>query len=607
MTNRILSLFTNHKALIITLFLNLVVVFLPLINDQFIKVHDFTGGGRLYTLQVALQDGHFPPRWAKDFGFGYGMPLFQFYAPAFFYSAQVFHWIGLSIPTSLKLTLLLSTILGFVGMFLLVRKLLNKPAGLIAATAFTLAPYHAVNFYVRGAFAEYSAISFFPWILLFTIQLIKLKRIQLKSAKKILYYKPLIINYVGLTFFIACLLLTHNVTMLTFIPLWVLFTAILIVSFQKWNTIPIFFVSSIHALAIAAFFLIPSIATKSFTRVDEITGGYSAYELHFLYFRQLFIPNWGYGGSIWGLGDDMSFYLGWDIIILSALSSILVCVMLFITLKTSIPPKIKNQRNSHIKQYSYKILNGYSLLVNKKNSKYYIYLVIGIFFLGSIFLTSFKSKIIWDNLHLLSYIQFPWRFLGVATFFLAILAGFTAASKYIQKIWYIPVAIIITLNFQYFTPNEIIMIDRSYDPYPTYIQEELSSILPDYLPAGINWKEIEPLEEVIEFKSDGGDEELIENITHRITVQTQSDNEGTLIFNRFVFPNWKFSINDQPLECEVVDFVYHCPVPAGQHRVTMNWSEEGINAISNTISLVGFTLWTMIAIHSYRKTGKTKK
>ena len=31
--------------------------------------------------------------------------------------------------------------------------------GLIAATAFTLAPYHAVNLFVRGAFAEYWAIS----------------------------------------------------------------------------------------------------------------------------------------------------------------------------------------------------------------------------------------------------------------------------------------------------------------------------------------------------------------------------------------------------------------------------------------------------------------
>ncbi|NMB56436.1 hypothetical protein GYA19_00685, partial [Candidatus Beckwithbacteria bacterium] len=50
-------------------------------NNTYFGVHDFTVGARLFEQHQTILDGQFPPRWAKDLGFGYGMPLFQFYAP----------------------------------------------------------------------------------------------------------------------------------------------------------------------------------------------------------------------------------------------------------------------------------------------------------------------------------------------------------------------------------------------------------------------------------------------------------------------------------------------------------------------------------------------
>ncbi len=187
---------------------NLVIVIYWLVNSQFFPVHDFSLGSRLFDFHQAVLDGHLPPRWAKNFGFGFGMPLFQFYAPLAFYLAEAFHLVGLSILTSLKLSYLVATIIGFWGAFKLGSKLINKSGGLIAATAFTLAPYHAVNLFVRGALAEYLALSFMPWIVYFSL-------------------KP---HYLGLVLSLTGLLLSHNVTVLTFIPFWlVLVTGLLVI------------------------------------------------------------------------------------------------------------------------------------------------------------------------------------------------------------------------------------------------------------------------------------------------------------------------------------------------------------------------------------------
>ena len=42
---------------------------------------------------------------------------------------------------------------------------------LIAALAYTYAPYHLVQIYVRGALAEFLALAWFPWVLLAFVEL----------------------------------------------------------------------------------------------------------------------------------------------------------------------------------------------------------------------------------------------------------------------------------------------------------------------------------------------------------------------------------------------------------------------------------------------------
>src|SRR5688572_3917950 len=73
-----------------------------LFKPGFFRVHDYVHAARIAEMTRALQEGQFPVRWSGNFGYGYGMPLFEFYAPLPFYVGAGLYWLGLPIVTVLK-------------------------------------------------------------------------------------------------------------------------------------------------------------------------------------------------------------------------------------------------------------------------------------------------------------------------------------------------------------------------------------------------------------------------------------------------------------------------------------------------------------------------
>ena len=69
---------------ILILFFSLVAIF-PLLQPGFFSFHDNTQVQRVYEMHRALADGHFPVRWVQNLGYGYGYPIFNFYAPFAYY------------------------------------------------------------------------------------------------------------------------------------------------------------------------------------------------------------------------------------------------------------------------------------------------------------------------------------------------------------------------------------------------------------------------------------------------------------------------------------------------------------------------------------------
>src|SRR3989344_7882094 len=123
----------------------------PLLRNDFFQMHDFTHVARLVELDAALKAGQIPPRWAQDFGWGYGMPLFHFYGPLPYYLAEVLYLIKVPAVWAIKTVFALNYLAGFYFMYLWAREYWGKWGGFLSGLAFIYLPYRAVQFYVRGS------------------------------------------------------------------------------------------------------------------------------------------------------------------------------------------------------------------------------------------------------------------------------------------------------------------------------------------------------------------------------------------------------------------------------------------------------------------------
>src|SRR5258706_14692287 len=69
--------------------LTVLITMRSILGPSFFRPHDYTHAARLVEMQRSLQAGELPVRWSRNFGFGYGMPLFNFYAPLPYYFGQL--------------------------------------------------------------------------------------------------------------------------------------------------------------------------------------------------------------------------------------------------------------------------------------------------------------------------------------------------------------------------------------------------------------------------------------------------------------------------------------------------------------------------------------
>ena len=172
---------------------------------------------RLHQLMEALGQGVFPVRWMPDAALGLGYPFFNYYAALPYFVAAAFKALGLPYVGSLVLAQTLGFGLAAWGMYAwMIQAGYLRPAAWLGSAAYTFAPFHLVNVYVRGdSLSEFWAFAWYPLILLAALRLARRP-----SLRRML---PLALAY-------AALVLTHNISALIFTPFVVLYLGTLLVS-----------------------------------------------------------------------------------------------------------------------------------------------------------------------------------------------------------------------------------------------------------------------------------------------------------------------------------------------------------------------------------------
>ncbi len=190
--------------------------------------------------------------------------------------AEIFHWIGFSYLTSIKLVYALAWIASGLTMYALARKFFSQAGALLAATVYIYLPFHIATVYVRGAFAESVAWAIFPLLLLSI-------------------YRPLPTAY--------CLLLTASLflTQPGMAILFSLFTICIALAFRPLSSVvrPI-----LTGLALGALFYLPTLLRYGANIARD------RFNPAFVHPFQLFSALWGFGVSTGSYLDRFPFQLG---------------------------------------------------------------------------------------------------------------------------------------------------------------------------------------------------------------------------------------------------------------------------------------------------------
>ena len=343
----------------------------------------------LFEFDRSIQDGIFYPRWAPDYTFGYGYPMFNIYAPGSLYASEALHLIGFDFVTATKIVFALAIVLSCVTMFAFIKRLTgSSQAAFLSGLVYVYVPYHIVDVYVRAALAESVALIFLPLALWgFYETVVHPSRVTIVAA--------------ALAF--AAMMFSHNGVAMLFtvvLGIWVLFLMLgELRRAPRFSPLARFIRLGLPSLAalllglgIVAVFFIPAVLEYQSVRTDQWLGNYYDYTNHFAYFFQLFSPTWGFGISNPGPVDDMSFQLG------------VVPVLLAIF---SIVAMVRNPRNTR---------------------RFWVFFLAMLVFVAGLMLPF--SLPLWGILSpILSFAQFPWRLLTLTMIPLAALAGAIALMQ----------------------------------------------------------------------------------------------------------------------------------------------------------------------------------
>lgn len=519
--------------------------FISLVRPGYFPMHDDISVFRIYEMSLCFKDGQIPCRWIPDMGYRYGYPQFEYYGPLPYYVMTAGHLLGVSLFGAVKLGFILPLILAPVTMFLLASFLFGNWGGLLSAIAYAYLPFRASDIYSRGAMGETWAFVFIPLILYALLRLFQ--KPNLKSAAL------LSLSY-------AALLVTHNITTLIFSPLIGLIAILLLFGKRNKATIIKFgLLSLVWSVFAAGFFFLPLLFEQGYAHTESLVSGYFNYLAHFVSLKQFFFTTfWGYGSSEIGPTDDLPFFIGPVHILLAIISLIVVC------------------RN---------------YITRKPDIKQGLVVMSFLFVLFSLFMAHEKSSFIWKAIPVLAFLQFPWRFLITANFFIALMAGYLVinlSEKAAKTALVIFGFLLIFMNVSYFRPR--LWFDLTiWEKFSGYSWDrQLTTSIFDYLPI---YAKFPPATPAPVFPATLNSKISFLDYVHQsdsFSFATRGMSEATLVLPQFDFPGWQVRVDgkkvdhrhDNPLG--LISF----EVPSGEHRIEAKLVDTPVRVLGNLASLI---------------------
>jgi hypothetical protein len=483
-------------------------------------------------------DGVIYPRFLHDVYWGHGGPVMLFYPPGPYVLSEAFCLAGAGPMRALELGMVTAFVVGAVGIFLLARSVLGPTAAGVASAAYTLAPYHLLNAWVRAAYAEQLAMAVLPFLLL---------------AARTCVARPVARTAVWLAFASALVVLAHLISAVVFLPLAAAYGAWQVLSApgpHRLKACACLGTGLAGGVLLSAFYWIPAVIERPSTYILETHAISYRPEPHLLSWRQLFETWWGFGVS--GPGPDtMSFQIGW-VHIAAIAAGVLLCL----------------RAGSVVRREA-----GFWLAV----------------IAVTVFLTTSTSWWVWQIVPLLSSLQYPWRLLSVVALGSSLCAGALVRLADHQEVWRAAiaaavVAMTILVYFPFAATRPPVHSDEEFTP------ESISKAMSAermWLPKGARPERTTGSR--LRAVRGAAAWEVEVDRTHRLEALVHSDSGATLGARILYFPGWRAQVDGEtvPLRADDTGTIL-VDVPAGDRRLRLTFGSTPLRTAAAYASAAGF-------------------
>lgn len=509
---------------------------------------------RTQQLVENLSRGIIPARWMPQAAYGLGYPFFNYYASLPYYLAAVLKLFGWGYIPAIQAT----QIVGFLGaalaMYILARRLWSHQAlAALAALAYTYAPFHLVNVYVRGdSLSEFYAFVFYPLILY------ALLRCQEKPSAE---------SVGGLALGYAGLVMSHNISALIFSPfaaLWGLYL-ILVTPGNRVRVLLAMVTGTMLGLGISAWFWLPALAEQGLVHLEDMTTGYFHYEGHFRGADLLQgTPLFDYRID----SEHTPFALG----LVQAASTLFGAVAVIAA----------------------------SLRAHQRYNNGILCLALCI---GATWMITPLSRPCWQHIPLLPLVQFPWRFLSVQACFAAlVIAAGVRGLPHLDWVACVLALLLVLASLIGLHPERLLITEDDVTPerlawYEYFTANIGTTIRRDYLP---KWVDPRPYTSAVLLNGGlksvplilTGSLDAVELVDFSPTLERwrmRAGTEGaTIAFYTYYFPGWTATLDGNPVEISAVPSSGYIKlnIPAGGHEVVLRFGRTPLRALAERGALL---------------------
>ncbi|MCA9951824.1 MAG: hypothetical protein KDE48_19370 [Anaerolineales bacterium] len=558
-------------------------------HDGHLHVH------RIAAMRYAWENGLFFSRWLPDLAFGYGYPFFIYREPAPLYAALLPHLAGIPLPAASNLFYALCILAAGWFMYLWVRDVLGPHAGILAAAAYMAAPYVLLDTLVRGNAPESLALPLFPFLLWMG------RRWLLRGTA---------VAFLLTTFGLALLSLSHNISTLIFIP--TLLVYLLVVAWLHglaWR-ISLGRISLAVLLGLGMTFFYTAGALLEMDQVtlqQSTTTRNNDFHFNFASLSEIVAPVTPEDPNL--LNPPLPIRLGWVPVSLAILGITSLLWRRELRGERSMQGVKSKVELQLWEQKGHIVLMAVAAAV-------YLFMALPI------------SLPLWENIPLIDFVQFPWRFIGRAALPIAFLAAAPFACTPRPKFRNPRSA----FRILYYVALFFLILEAIPALYPRYCDEQLfPSILTvhnyeratglvgvdpegSYFPRTVEKRpDGSPLE--ADYQSGGTPQRfdltvLPEDATAvpvynnlAATITLDSPEPFTARYLSFAFPGWIASVDGEQVAITPgdPDGLITFPVAAGSHTITVRWALTPLRIGLTFLSLAALVMVLFVTWRLWRR------